>query len=100
MRPLAIQVIGEELAVRWENGVEAYIRLEEMRRHCPCAGCQGETDIMGQVHKGPEKALTARSFQILRIVNVGGYAIQPIWGDGHATGIYSFEYLQRLGGQG
>jgi DUF971 family protein len=28
---------------------------------------------------------------------VGGYAIQPVWGDGHATGIYSFDYLKRVG---
>jgi DUF971 family protein len=30
-----------------------------------------------------------------RIVSVGGYAIQPVWADGHATGIYSFDYLKR-----
>jgi len=27
---------------------------------------------------------------------VGGYAIQPVWADGHNTGIYSFEYLRRV----
>jgi DUF971 family protein len=27
---------------------------------------------------------------------VGGYAIQPVWGDGQATGIYSFDYLKRV----
>jgi DUF971 family protein len=27
---------------------------------------------------------------------VGGYAIQPVWADGHNTGIYSFEYLLRI----
>jgi len=29
---------------------------------------------------------------------VGGYAIQPVWADGHATGIYSFDYLRRIAG--
>jgi DUF971 family protein len=28
-----------------------------------------------------------------RFTVVGGYAIQPVWADGHATGIYSFDYL-------
>ena len=23
------------------------------------------------------------------------YAVQPVWADGHATGIYSFDYLRR-----
>jgi DUF971 family protein len=27
---------------------------------------------------------------------VGGYAIQPVWADGHATGIFSFDYLRRV----
>ncbi len=70
--------------------------MESMRRRCPCAGCNGEMDIMGNVYKNPTQPLSERAFQIMRIVNVGGYAIQPIWADGHATGIYSFEYLRRL----
>ena len=32
----------------------------------------------------------------MKIVSVGGYAIQPVWADGHNTGIYSFDYLQRI----
>jgi DUF971 family protein len=27
---------------------------------------------------------------------VGGYAIQPTWEDGHGTGIYSWEYLEKI----
>jgi DUF971 family protein len=27
---------------------------------------------------------------------VGNYALQLTWGDGHATGIYSFRYLRTL----
>jgi len=27
---------------------------------------------------------------------VGGYAIQPVWADGHDSGIYSYEYLIRV----
>src|ERR1700679_1039457 len=97
MHPADIQKIGGELAIKWDDGRESFILLESLRRHCPCAGCQGERDIMGNLYKGPDQPLTERSRQLLRIVNVGGYAIQPIWGDGHATGIFSFEYLRRLG---
>jgi DUF971 family protein len=96
MRPLDIQPIGEELAIKWDDGSESFVRLEKLRWCCPCAGCKGEVDIMGNLYKGPDKPLKPESFRLLRIVNVGSYAIQPIWGDGHATGIYPFDYLRRV----
>jgi len=96
MRPLDIQPIGGELAIKWEDGSESFVPLEKLRRYCPCAGCQGEADIMGNVYRGPEKALQPSAFQLMRVANVGSYAIQPIWGDGHATGIYSFDYLRKV----
>jgi DUF971 family protein len=98
MRLLDLQIIGHELAVKWADGGESFIPLEKLRRACPCAGCQGETDIMGDLHKTPGQLLTARSFELSRIVHVGSYAIQPVWGDGHATGLFSFEYLKQIAG--
>jgi DUF971 family protein len=97
MRPTDIQQIGSELAVKWDDGTETFVSLETLRRHCPCAGCKGEVDIMGNVYKNPEKPLTAAAFRLVRISNVGGYAVQPVWGDGHSTGMFSYEYLKRVG---
>lgn len=96
MRPLDIQQIGGELAIKWNGGGESFIPLEKLRRCCPCAGCKGETDIMGNVYKNPEQKLSTAAFQLKQIISVGGYAIQPVWADGHATGIYSFDYLKRV----
>ena len=96
MPPQDIQQIGEELAIKWDDGSESFISLEKLRRCCPCAGCKGEMDVMGNVHKGPEKPLSPASFRLLRIERVGTYAVQPFWADGHATGLYSFDYLNRV----
>ena len=96
MQPLDIQPIGAELAIKWADGSESFISLEQIRRHCPCAGCKGETDILGNLYKNPEQPLTARAFELTRLNTVGGYALQPTWGDGHNTGLYSFDYLHRL----
>ena len=96
MKPTDIQTIGDELAIKWNDGSESFVTLEKLRRHCPCAGCKGETDIMGQVYKGPDKPLPPAAFQLRRIGNVGGYALQPVWGDGHSTGLFSFDYLKRV----
>ena len=95
MQPLDVQQIGEELAIKWEDGSESFISLEKLRRACPCAGCKGEMDVMGNLYKGPERPLTSAAFRLVRLERVGTYALQPLWGDGHATGIYSFEYLRR-----
>jgi len=96
MRPVDIQPIGQELAIKWQDGTEDFIALEKLRRACPCAGCKGERDIMGNLYKGPEQALTPQAFQLRNLSFVGTYAVQPVWADGHATGLYSFDYLKQI----
>ncbi len=96
MHPVDIQQIGEELAIKWDDGAESFVQLEKLRKHCPCAGCQGETDVMGQVHRGPARPFTPQSFQLVRLGRVGGYALQPAWADGHSTGLFAFDYLRRV----
>jgi len=98
MRPVDVQPIGTELAVKWDDGREDFIPLETLRRCCPCAGCQGEVDILGNVYRNPEKPLGPKAFELVRLVSVGGYAIQPVWADGHSSGIYAFDYLRRIAG--
>ena len=96
MKPVDLQQIGNELAVKWDDGAESFVSLETLRRACPCASCQGEVDVLGQLHKGPEKKLTPAAFVLRHWSIVGGYGIQPAWGDGHGSGIYTFDYLRRL----
>ena len=98
MKPLDIQQIGNELAVKWDGGGEDFILLENLRRACPCAGCKGEVDIMGNLYKNPAQPLTVKAFELVKFFSVGGYAIQPVWADGHNTGLYSFEYLHQVAG--
>jgi DUF971 family protein len=96
MQPVDIQQIGHEVAIKWEDGSETFIALEKLRRACPCAGCRGEVDIMGQLHKGPDQPLSPAAFQLRALNRIGTYALQPIWADGHATGLYSFDYLRQV----
>ncbi len=96
MQPVSLDVIGEELAIKWQDGSEDYVRLDKLRRHCPCAGCKGEVDIMGNLYKNPDRPLTPLAFQLVKLERVGSYAMQPSWADGHSSGIYSFEYLKAL----
>lgn len=94
-----MQPIGAELAIKWDNGEETFVRLEALRRACPCASCAGEKDIMGNVYKGPDKPLSPESFRLVKWAAVGGYGVQPLWGDNHSSGIFSFDYLRRVAAQ-
>lgn len=99
MRPKDIQQIGNELAIKWDDGSESFITLEQLRRVCPCAGCKGETDIMGNLYKNPGQSLSPKAFELVRLSSVGGYGVQPVWADGHSTGIFSFDLLAILSGK-
>ena len=94
--PTSIQHIGDELAISWNDGGETFLRLADLRRACPCAVCGGEPDVLGNIDR-PEVTYTPASFDLRGYQLVGGYALQPTWGDGHGTGLYSFAFLRRLG---
>ena len=90
-----VQLIGEELALLWADGAESFLPLERLRRACPCASCGGEPDVLGNISR-PEVNYSDKSFELVGWQLIGGYALQPRWGDGHSTGLYSFQYLRRL----
>lgn len=91
----SVQTIGNELAIKWNDGGESYFEFELLRRACPCAACGGEPDVMGHLVR-PHVSYTPASFELRGWNFVGGYALQPQWSDGHNTGIYSYQYLRRL----
>lgn len=88
-------VVGQELALAFDDGVECYLPFEQLRRACPCANCQGEPDALGRVVR-PQPSIGEAGFQLKGYEIVGGYALQPRWGDGHSTGLYTFDYLRRI----
>lgn len=92
---LNLQIIGRELAILWDDKHETYLALEDLRRACPCAACNGEPDVLGRGER-PVVKHTPASFDLASYELVGGYGFQPRWADGHATGIFSTGYLRRL----
>ena len=99
LEPTQVQLIGDELAIAWNDGTESYHELELLRRACPCASCGGEPDVLGHVVR-PHVTHTPASFELRSWQLVGGYALQPLWADGHGSGIYSYQYLRRLAAAG
>lgn len=94
--PQDIQFIGNEVAILWPNGREDYFKMEELRACSPSAENMGERDILGNLHGGDGQ----KKFPGVEIRNwilIGNYAIRFYFSDGHNTGLFSFEYLQKLG---
>lgn len=96
MIPKIFEVIGEELAIVWQDGRECYYPLEELRRQCPCAACSGEPDLFGRIAKGPEATYTPASFELVSVERSGNYGLQFNWADGHTWGIWTFERLRQM----
>jgi DUF971 family protein len=87
---------AEALEITWADGVHSVLPLRMLRKNCPCAGCQGERDLLGRTmmpivqttYDGPITAVGAEL--------VGNYAIRIDWVDGHSSGIYTFNFLREL----
>lgn len=95
MKPTRVELINTTLAIAWDDGRETYHDLEPLRRACPCAVCKGETNVLVAAQPAPQN-YTPASFELRGWQFIGGYGLQPQWGDGHAAGIYSFDYLRQL----
>ena len=90
------EVLNDLLLLQWDDGSENALPLKPMRDNCPCAHCAGETDIFGNIYKGPPQIMNEQSYLITGIQPVGYYAIRPFWEDGHSDGIYSYKFLKKL----
>lgn len=93
-----VEQIGDFLAIRWNDASENAIPLEELRRACPCAKCTGEPDVTGAIRMPAQRdELVPASFELRGLERVGAYAIALTWGDGHNSGIFTWELLRGLG---
>ncbi len=97
MKPTKIKKEPDDIiSVVWDDSVETKFSIRTLRDECPCAGCKGETVLFkSYIPEDADTTIPGR-YELKSILPVGNYAIQISWGDGHDTGIYSFEYLRNL----
>jgi DUF971 family protein len=101
-RPVEITRPAEgELRIRWSDGHITRFSLQFFREACPCAGCKGETGLLG-VHYAPLALpiVTPGKYELKALSPIGNYAVAAVWGDGHDTGIYSWKYLREMDERG
>ena len=59
------------------------------------SGAAPRASELGPAAYGPARAWGG--MEIRSLDPVGSYAVQPVFSDGHSTGIYSWDYLYELG---
>jgi DUF971 family protein len=79
------------MEIVWSDGATTSYHHTILRAFCPCAYCQGHHGPVGWAPNAQ-----GASLEIASIEEVGHYAIQIGWADGHATGIYTFRFLREL----
>ena len=79
------------LEISFDDGRSFRLPYEFLRVYSPSAEVRG--------HGPGQEVLQAgkRDVEIRSLDPVGSYAVQPVFSDGHSTGIYSWEYLYQLG---
>ena len=79
------------LEIAFADGRAYRLPYEFLRVHSPSAEVRGHGPGQEVLQTGK------RAIDIQALEPVGSYAVQPTFSDGHATGIYSWDYLVHLG---
>lgn len=82
---------SRELEIGFDEGSVFRLSFEFLRVHSPSAAVQGHGPGQGVLQVGKQDVL------IEQVEPVGNYAIRPRFSDGHDSGLYSWDYLYRLG---
>ena len=79
------------LEIAFTDGKAFKLPFEFLRVQSPSAEVRGHGPGQEVLQAGKSKV------EIRSLEPVGSYAVQPAFSDGHATGIYSWDYLYFLG---
>src|SRR5512136_3069392 len=79
------------LEISFSDGRRFELPYEFLRVYSPSAEVRGHGPGQEVLQTGKKEV------DILSLEPVGSYAVQPHFSDGHATGIYSWDYLYELG---
>jgi DUF971 family protein len=93
---------GAGVDIDWADGHTSHYDFFYLRENCPCATCNDEREKkedFATAIAGPSAAalpMFKPKARAQSATQVGNYAIQITFSDGHATGIYSYEHLRTL----
>jgi DUF971 family protein len=88
---LTVHKQSRVLEVAFDDGAEYSLPFELLRVYSPSAEVRGHGPGQEVLQTGK------RNIELTALEPVGNYAVQPLFSDGHDTGMYSWDYLYWLG---
>lgn len=91
---------GAGIDIAWADGHASHYDFTYLREECPCATC---SDARGKKasHEPAPAFLSSPALPMFKpkpraqaATQIGSYAIQLSFSDGHSTGIYSYDYFR------
>ena len=91
--PTELKVLdhGRTLSITFDSGANYQLPAEYLRVESPSAEVKGHGPGQEQLVFGKRKVA------INKVEPVGSYAVRLVFSDGHATGLYTWAYLAKLG---
>jgi DUF971 family protein len=86
-----LHTVSRVLEIAFDDGASFRLPFEFLRVYSPSAEVRGHGPGQEVLQVGK------RDVMISDLRSVGHYAIQPVFSDGHDSGIYAWDYLYELG---
>jgi DUF971 family protein len=103
-KPTAVKIhvkTGAGVDITWADGHSSHFDFAYLREQCPCATCndeRGKKEAMPSTNllSSPLLPMYKPKPRAQGANQVGNYAVQISFTDGHSTGIFSYDYLRTL----
>jgi DUF971 family protein len=105
-KPLAIKIhvsAGTGVDITWADHHSSHYDFAYLREECPCATCN---EKRGEEHRhsgskpapisSPALPMFKPRIRAQSATQVGNYAVQISFNDGHNTGIFSYDHLRSI----
>jgi len=105
-KPVSVKIhisTGTGMDITWADGHASHYDFAYLRDECPCATCNDERIKKAELQSAapglapsPVLPMFKPKARAQSATQVGGYAIQFQFTDGHSTGIYSYDHLRNI----
>jgi DUF971 family protein len=106
-KPLAIKIhvsTGTGVDITWADNHSSHYDFPYLREECPCATCNEKRGEEHQHSAGkakppissPALPMFKPKIRAQSATQVGNYAVQISFNDGHNTGIFSYDHLRTI----
>ena len=94
---------GTGVDITWADGHSSHYEFAYLREECPCATCNDIREKKQSLDVAAPTLMSSPALPMFKpkpsaraATQVGNYAIQLSFSDGHSTGIYSYDHLRNI----